>query len=110
MIGKHQNPWNECALAKMEADNVELSRRPSGGGAVYQDMNNSCFTFLVPAGIFDKAVHNAILLGVLKERFGICGEQSGRNDLVTLEGKRKVGIDCVIIGIVSVGYKRGVNI
>ena len=48
VIGKHQNPWKECYLQKMERDGINLARRKSGVGAVYQDLGNSCFTFLHP--------------------------------------------------------------
>lgn len=30
------NPWVECKTDKMEADNIFLARRQSGGGAVFQ--------------------------------------------------------------------------
>ncbi len=36
VIGKHQNPFKECHLQRMELDSVILARRHSGGGAVYQ--------------------------------------------------------------------------
>lgn len=35
IIGKHQNPWKECHVQKLEQDGVVLARRKSGGGAVY---------------------------------------------------------------------------
>jgi lipoate-protein ligase A len=35
-IGRHQNPWTECHLQKMEEDKIILARRHSGGGAVFQ--------------------------------------------------------------------------
>ena len=35
-IGRNQNAWKECNVTKMEEDNVNLVRRFSGGGAVYQ--------------------------------------------------------------------------
>ena len=35
IIGKHQNPWKECHVQKLEADGVTLARRKSGGGCVY---------------------------------------------------------------------------
>ena len=38
VIGKNQNPFKECNLSRMEQDNVNLVRRRSGGGAVYQDL------------------------------------------------------------------------
>lgn len=71
VIGKHQNPWKECHLQAMERDGVTLSRRITGGGAVYHDLGNTCFSFLTPyAGLqaLDyKTVNNEILLGALAD-------------------------------------------
>uniref|UniRef100_A0A0G4HAG3 lipoate--protein ligase n=1 Tax=Chromera velia CCMP2878 TaxID=1169474 RepID=A0A0G4HAG3_9ALVE len=89
VIGRHQNAWKECDVKQMEGDGVKLARRYSGGGAVYQDHGNTCFTFLGPASSFSKERNNALLLEVLREDFGIRGEVSGRNDLIDSEGKRK---------------------
>ena len=46
VIGRGQNPWKECNTRLMEEDDIMLARRHSGGGAVFQDLGNSCFTFM----------------------------------------------------------------
>ncbi|KRX09611.1 hypothetical protein PPERSA_08643 [Pseudocohnilembus persalinus] len=87
VIGRHQNPWKECFLQNMERDNVNLARRKTGGGAVYQDLGNSCFSFLVPALgeqyplDIAKQIDNIILLNALK-KFNIEATFSGRNDIL----------------------------
>ena len=52
ILGKHQNPWKECHVQKLEQDGVTLARRKSGGGCVYQDLGNSVFSFINPIDDF----------------------------------------------------------
>ncbi|GAM16834.1 hypothetical protein SAMD00019534_000090, partial [Acytostelium subglobosum LB1] len=89
IIGRHQNPFKECHLQQMEKDGVTLCRRYSGGGAVYQDMGNSIYTFLSPTNQYDKARNSDILIDSLR-KFGVRAELSGRNDLV-VDGKKVSG-------------------
>lgn len=90
IIGKHQNPWSECYLKKMEKDKITLARRHSGGGTVYQDLGNSCFTFLSSKNTFSIDRNMEILSKALLNNFGILAEKSGRNDMV-VDGKKISG-------------------
>ena len=69
IIGKHQNPWKECHVQKLDEDGVILARRKSGGGCVYQDLGNSVFSFINPVGDFAKedykTMNNEVLLNSL---------------------------------------------
>ena len=91
VIGRAQNPWKECNTRRMEEDCVTLARRSSGGGAVFHDLGNSCFTFMAGKPGYDKSVSTAIVLDALS-RLGIAAFASGRNDLLvaTADGDRKV--------------------
>ena len=67
-----------------------LSRRKTGGGAVYHDLGNTCFSFLTPytqSQEYDyKTVNNSILINTFN-KLGIPAEVAGRNDL-HCEGKK----------------------
>jgi len=91
VIGQAQNPWKECNTRRMEEDGIRLARRSSGGGAVFHDLGNTCFTFMAGKPEYDKSVSTNIILDALK-RLGIDASASGRNDLVvqTTEGERKI--------------------
>ena len=79
VIGKHQNPFKECNLDYMRKNKITLTRRSTGGGAVYQDLGNTNWTFISKKQSTD--VNNQILLDSLK-KFNIDAEISGRNDLI----------------------------
>ncbi|VXA78245.1 MULTISPECIES: lipoate--protein ligase A [Aeromonas] len=91
VIGRAQNPWKECNTRRMEEDGVTLARRSSGGGAVFHDLGNSCFTFMAGKPGYDKSISTAIVLDALK-LLGVSAFASGRNDLLvaTQDGDRKV--------------------
>ena len=70
VIGRHQNPFKECNLKRMEEEGIHLVRRYSGGGAVYQDLGNSIFTFISHRPEYCKEKNTEILVEALR-RFGI---------------------------------------
>lgn len=81
VIGRNQNPYQECNLSKLEADNVITVRRLSGGGAVYHDLGNLNFAFIAKTDYFDIDRQFSIILKALKN-LGVEGEFNGRNDLI----------------------------
>lgn len=89
VIGAHQNPWVECKVEEMERDNVVLARRQSGGGAVFQDLGNTCFTFMSGRSNYAQNENFDIVCKALA-KLGIEAETSGRNDIV-VEGRKISG-------------------
>ncbi len=89
IIGRNQNPYAECNLNKMNEKKINLVRRHSGGGAVFQDLGNMNFTFLSSKDNYDKIRNFHIIINSLK-KFNINAETSGRNDLL-VEGKKVSG-------------------
>lgn len=87
VIGRSQNPWVECKIDKMEADEVFLARRQSGGGAMFHDLGNTNFTFLSPKDSYDQVANFTIIINALK-KLSIDAQLSGRNDIQV--GDRKI--------------------
>lgn len=89
VIGKNQNPWKECKIKELEEDGGHLVRRLSGGGAVFHDLGNLNFTFLMRKEDYDLDRQLEVILRAVKN-LGIQAEKSGRNDILA-EGKKFSG-------------------
>jgi len=86
VIGRNQNAWKECRHTLLEKENGKLARRLSGGGAVFHDLGNLNFTFVMHRRHYDLDRQLKVILRAV-QRLGIDAEFSGRNDLVV--GGRK---------------------
>ncbi len=89
VIGRNQNPAEECPVELLKRDGVRLARRLSGGGAVYHDRGNLNFTFIARERLYDPAGQTETILAALRS-LGIEAEPSGRNDL-TADGRKISG-------------------
>lgn len=92
IVGRNQNTFAEVNQDFVDSHDVQVVRRVSGGGAVYHDLGNICFTFFVPVASsaqvnfhqFVKPMYDAL------HEVGINAEITGRNDL-EVEGKKVSG-------------------
>ncbi len=86
VIGRNQNIWKECNMTEIRKDGVTVVRRPSGGGAVFHDLGNLNYTFIVKDGDYDETRQTGVILDAVRT-CGISAERSGRNDLLVEGGK-----------------------
>jgi lipoate-protein ligase A len=92
VIGRFQNLWEETNFRFAEENNIPIVRRISGGGAVYQDAGNLCFSFIlqnVTPDRFNKITYIQPVVHAL-EKLGIHSDVTSRNDLF-IDGKKFSG-------------------
>lgn len=92
VVGKNQNISNEINEDFVKKNNVKVARRISGGGAVYHDLGNLNFTFIINDTENDLRNYKKFLMPIIDAlaTLGVKAEMSERNDL-TINGLKFSG-------------------
>ncbi len=91
IVGVNQNTLLEVNLKKASEQNVNVVRRLTGGGAVYHDLNNICYTIIAPYNNEDNfyTKFTKPIIDYLNN-LGVKAEFSGRND-ITVDSQKISG-------------------
>ena len=92
VVGRFQNTFEEINPTFTNQQGINIMRRISGGGAVYHDLGNLCFSFIY-TGTAAETIDKSKLARPVAEalsRLGIQVELSKRNDMF-LAGKKFSG-------------------
>ena len=83
IVGRYQNTLEEVNYDFIREKGVKVVRRNTGGGAVYHDLGNLNYSFIIP-GVASKVDFKTFTTPVVKalQSQGIPAEQTGRNDIL----------------------------
>lgn len=93
IVGRNQNTQEEVNQKYIDDNNIVVTRRRSGGGAVYHDLGNLCFSFVLDtanAEFGDFKAFVSPIVTALHEMGATSAEVSGRNDML-VDGKKFSG-------------------
>lgn len=92
IIGKNQDPHSEVNIKYAKENEIDIVRRMSGGGAVYHDLGNLNYSFILQGKeneIYDFKKFSAPIVNALRKN-KINVKFSGRNDLL-VDGQKISG-------------------
>lgn len=91
IIGRYQNTLEEINYDFIRENGINVVRRNTGGGAVYHDLGNLNYSFIIP-DVESKVDFRTFTIPVVKalRSYGIPAEQTGRNDILA-DGKKFSG-------------------
>ncbi|MCI7392384.1 MAG: lipoate--protein ligase family protein, partial [Clostridiales bacterium] len=91
IVGKYQNTLEEVNYDFIKEKGINIVRRNTGGGAVYHDLGNLNYSFIIP-DVQSKIDFKTFTIPVVKalESAGVQAEQTGRNDIL-VDGKKFSG-------------------
>lgn len=84
VVGRYQSLVREVNLAYAQSQNIHIVRRSTGGGTVYHDLGNICYSFIINCEDTEKIDFSTVarpFVNILK-KIGLPVELSGRNDIV----------------------------
>ena len=90
LIGRNQNTFAEINSAYVSENNIDVVRRLSGGGAVYNDLGNMNFTFISKKSDDHSFSRFASPVIDALKSLDVDAQFTGRND-ITIEGKKISG-------------------
>ncbi|MFC6182269.1 lipoate--protein ligase [Lactiplantibacillus daowaiensis] len=93
IVGRNQNTLEEINADYVREHNITVTRRLSGGGAVYQDLGNLCFSFVVDSDsqeFGDFKTFTQPIIDALHDMGATTATVSGRNDLL-VDGRKFSG-------------------
>lgn len=93
IVGRNQNTLEEINQKYVQEHNIRVTRRLSGGGAVYQDLGNLCFSFVVDSNSEDFGDFKSFtqpIVTALQKMGAKSVEVSGRNDIL-VDGRKFSG-------------------
>lgn len=92
VVGRYQNTVEEIDAEYVKQNDISVVRRLSGGGAMYQDLGNLNFTFVVNQNAEKSLDFDVFIQPVVRAlaQMGVAARQSSRNDIV-IDGKKFSG-------------------
>lgn len=83
VVGRNQNTYAEINIAEAMKDEVKIIRRNTGGGTVFQDMGNVCYSLIVNNDKDSQTNFEIALQPIIKylRNEGLNANFSGRNDI-----------------------------